>query len=222
MKRLFFLLTAVVFSGYIYAEGAYQNFIQIYGEGPYGRHPVKFDAKVYTKTDAVMYAKREIFEFLSGMIYGYNFTYKVENKINNTKGYFDIAPIGKINEKDPNLTLSQVEESQISIRIQAEYRLSENQKKYMSGFKSVLSKMAGGESSESWADDWSKRLEVYKNALENTILNAARKSIKSRPLYVKGKILLEDSPKFFIKSGEWRCIIKAHIMILDASYIDSY
>ncbi|HNZ26520.1 MAG TPA: hypothetical protein PLG34_09135 [Spirochaetota bacterium] len=222
MKRSFLLLIFAILSGYVYPEGVYQNFIQIYGEGPYGRHPVKFDAKIYTKTDAILYAKREIFEFLSGMIYGYNFTYKVENKINKTKGFFDITPIGRINEKDPNLTLSQVEESQISLRIQAEYRLSDSQKKYMSGFKSVLSKMGGGESSESWANDWSARLDVYKDALENTILNGAKKTIKSRPLYVKGKILLEDSPKFFIKSGEWRCIVKAHLMILNASYIDSY
>lgn len=47
----------------IYPELIYQNYIQVYGEGPVGRYLLGKDVKVYTKDDAVNLAKDEIREF---------------------------------------------------------------------------------------------------------------------------------------------------------------
>lgn len=221
MKKYLLIIIFILITQ-LFALDFNQSYIQVYGEGPRGRHPINFDYKVYSQTDAVLYAKNEIFEFLEAMVYGYNFIYKVENKITGAKGYFDLNKIGSIHQKDRNITLNQIEESQISIKIQALYRLNENQKMYISGFNSTFSKISSGESSDNWASEWDKRIEVYKDAIKTAVLNGARRSIKSRPQYIKGKILLKESPKFFVNSGEWRCIVKISLAIQEVEYIDSY
>jgi len=215
---LFFIIFCSFFA---YSDDIYTNYVQVFGEGPVGQQILGFETKTYTKDEAVGIAKTEVLEFLSGMVFGYNFTYKVENPLNKSQGYFDLKNIVIIKE-DRNLTLTQLEESQISIRIQALYRLNENQKSYIRGFGSSIAKNSFGTSSDTWVASWDKRFEVYKDALRNAVLNGAKKNIKSRPLFIKGKILLAESPKFRVLSGEWNATVKINLIITDIKYADVY
>ncbi|HOJ64035.1 MAG TPA: hypothetical protein PLE45_06405 [Spirochaetota bacterium] len=211
-----------LFTFFSYSNEINQSYVQVYGEGPKGRIPTGFEVRTYKMEDSVLYAKNEVLEFLSGMVYGYNFVYKVENKINNTKGYFDLIPISKIKNTDKNFTLSQYEESQISIRVQGTYRLNNIQKDYIRGFQSSIAKTASGTGFSKWEVDWTKRFDAYKDAIRDAVLNSARKNIKSRPQYIKGKVLLAESPMFSVVSGDWRVIVKVHLIITEVKYIDSY
>lgn len=216
-----FLLLLII-TGLIYSNEINENYLQVYGEGPKGRIPTGFSVKNYNIEKSVMYAKNEVLEFLSGMVYGYNFVYRVENKVNHTKGYFDLVPISKIKNNDKNFTISQYEESQISIRVQGTYRLNKNQKDYIRGFQSSVARTSAGTGFTKWEEDWTKRFEAYREAIRNAVLNSSKKLIKSRPQYIKGKVLLVNSPIFSVISGEWRVIVKVHLIITDVSYIDSY
>ena len=221
MKAVYKIISLfIIFS--LYSNEINQNYVQVYGEGPKGRIPTGFEVRTYTIEDSVKYAKNEVLEFLSGMVYGYNFVYRVENKINNTKGYFELVPISQIKNTDKNFTLSQYEESQISIRVQGTYRLNQNQKDYIRGFQASIAKSASGTGFSKWEADWTKRFDAYKDAIRDAVLNSARKSIKSRPQYIKGKVLIADSPLYSIISGQWRVIVKVHLIITDVKYIDSY
>lgn len=222
MRALFKIFFMFIFIFFLNTNEINQSYIQVYGEGPKGRIPTGFEVSVYKIEDSVQYAKNEVLEFLSGMLYGYNFVYRVENKINNTKGYFDLIPISKIKNTDKNFTLSQYEESQISIRVQGTYRLNSNQKDYIRGFQGSVAKTASGTGFSKWEKDWTKRLDAYKEGIRSAVLNCARKNIKSRPQYIKGKVLLAESPIFSVLSGEWRAIVKVHIVISEVKYIDSY
>jgi hypothetical protein len=219
-KTLFFIF---IFSSIVInAEEIYQNFIQVYGEGPVGQHMIGFDVKEYSKEDAVTYAKKEISEFLSGMVYGYSFTYKIENKLNHSEGYFEIAALAVIKDIEKNTRLTQFEESKTALRFQALYRLTEDQKSYLKGFQSSLAKFSKGEAKKNMLGEWGIRLETYKEALKSAILNEAKSKIRARPLYIKGKILLKNSPKISLISGEWRTQVETHIIITDIQYEDVY
>lgn len=222
MKFLFIFIITLLYCSLSFTSEIYQNYVQAYGEGPLGQYLTGLDTVRYTEEDAVEYAREEIMEFLSGMIYGYNFIYKVENKINNTKGYFDLIPIARLKNTDKNISLTQLQEKGDSLKIQALYRLSLDQKSYLKGFQSSLAKMSIGESSGSWVDKWDKRLDVYKDALKNAIFNEARKRYKSRPLFIKGKLLLIKSPLIMINSGQWKVRVKVHVIIKEVKYRDVY
>ena len=70
------------------------------------------------------------------------------------------------------------------------------------------------------SDGWEKRLDAVKEAMRNAVLNGARKSLKSRPLYIRGKLLFSESPRIYITSGQWRAVIRAHLVINEVKYMD--
>lgn len=206
-----------------YSDDIYTHFVQVYGEGPIGQYIVNFTPKDYTKEDSVSFARKEIMEFLSGMIYGYNFIYKVENNITGSNGYFDLVPLVKLSEYDKNIKITQLQEANISMRFQATYRLNDDQKNFIKGFQSVIAKMSSGSSTGSFPEEeWENRINVYKDALRDAVLNGAKKDLKSRPNFIKGRILLAESPKFSIISGDWRAIVKIHLIINEVTYNDTY
>jgi hypothetical protein len=222
MKRLVYIISFSIILSLLFPNQIYQNYVQVYGEGPVGRHLVGFNVIVYSKEDGVELARKEIMEFLSGCIYGYSFIYKVENKLSHSEGYFDLIPLVKLKENDINLTLTQLEENDLTLRLQAKYRLTDDQKNYIMGFQSSIAKFSMGEASEKIDKDWSKRLEIYKNAIRNSVLNEAKKRLKARPLYIKGRILLIESPTTGIISGEWNIRVKTHVIINEITYEDVY
>ena len=68
--------------------------------------------------------------------------------------------------------------------------------------------------------DWKIRLETFKEAMNNAVLNAARNQIKARPLFIKGRILLKKSPEISLISGEWRVRVETHLIIQDVTFED--
>ena len=70
---IIFIITAQM-----YPDAINQSYIQVYGEGTLGQYLNGFKTSRYSKEDAVLFAKSEIIEFLSGMLYGYTFNYKVK------------------------------------------------------------------------------------------------------------------------------------------------
>lgn len=218
MRNKILIIIFLFLINFIHPQEITQNYITAYGEGPIGQYIIGFNTKTYTKEEAVKYAKNEIMEFFSGMIYGYTFIYKIENKINNTKGYFEIFPIANINESDKNIILNQYQEKKDELKIQALYRLNTDQKSYLNGFNSSSANMSMGHASLSWTAPWNSRLETYNLALKNAVLNKAKELYKSRPFILKGKILLKESPIIGLISGEWRVRVKIHISIDNVNF----
>ncbi len=222
MKKIIILFCFIINFSLLFPNQIYKNYVQVYGEGPIGRHLVGFEVLEFSKEDAVELARKEIMEFLAGSIYGYSFIYKVENNLSHSKGFFELIPLIKLKEKDINISLTQLEESDITIRLQALYRLTDDQKNYIMGFQSSYAKFSVGEATGPIDKDWGKRIEIYKEAIRNSILNEAKKRLKARPLYIKGKVLIIESPLIGLVSGEWNIRVKTHVAIKEISYEDVY
>ena len=222
MKKIFFPFLFFMALSPICTNQIYQSYIQVYGEGPKGQFNAGMDIINYSQEETVQLAKAEIIEFLSGMIYGYTFIYRVENKLDHTDGYFELMPIYKINPSDKNIELNQINNNDFILSILAIYQLLDEQKNYIMGFQSSLAKVSSGEAKAPVFKNWESRLNVYKDALRNTVLNEARNSLKARPLFIRGRLLLKESPKINIISGEWVVKVEAHIIIKEIEYQDVY
>lgn len=221
-KNFFLIIILIIICQSAFSNQIHKNYVQVYGEGPIGQYLLGFEKETYTKEDAVNYARDEVMEFLSGMVYGYKFVYKVENKITGQEGFFDLIPLAVLKFDKKIIRLTQLEQSDFSIRIQAVYRMSVDQKTYMEAFKSSIADTSMGTAEDEMYKGWKTRLDVYKNALQNSVLNEARKKIKSRPLYIKGKLLLQESPKITIISGKWHVLVRVNVIIQDVSYRENY
>ena len=113
-------------------------------------------------------------------------------------------------------------EKRDGLKFLALYKLTKDQKTYLEGFRSSIAKMSSGASQNPRFDDWKIRIETYKEAIRDSILNAAKRKYKSRPLLLKGKVLLNENPRIILVSGNWKVIVKTHIIITDVTYQDVY
>jgi len=222
MKQLLvFLIILQVFI--LFGENeVYQNYIKIIGEGPVGPHLIADEGVFYTRNDGEEFAKKEISLYMSGMIYGYTFEYQLENPITKRKDFFELKPRVLLSVKDPHLTYYQYEISNISIRLTGIYSLNEDQKVYINDFKSSLAVTSTGDTNEYNSQDWNLRYNAFEISVKNAIFNYAKSYLKSRPQYLRGKLILKESPKFYIVSGGWRVKTKINLIIQEIKYQDSY
>lgn len=200
----------------------FENYIVIYGEGPYGQWPIEFDVTTYTKQQAEEMAKQEIATYLSGMVYGYQFEYQTDNPLNKRKEVFQLTPVHVLGWEDRNFSFRQYEVSKNSIRIRGTYQLSPDQKNYIRNFCGTKAQTAVGEYCELNFQDWNNRYKSFEEAVKNAVLNKARKEFKSRPEQLKGKLILKESPKFYPISGSWRVIVRIHLFLDEVNYQKSY
>ncbi len=175
-KLLFLVVTLYLFSIFslpqLFGQSISKSYIQVYGEGKIGQHFNKDLNEVwFTTEDAVLMAQSEIFEFIAGMVYGYRFELTTENPVTGRKGFFDITKISGIRRNDPNLKLSQLEESPTSLKLQATYRLHEAQKNYINGFMGSEGQLTKGTGRCEYQLDWGKRIDAYKEAINSGIIN---------------------------------------------------
>ncbi len=218
----YFLISLLLFLLFPFfsIQEVFENYILIYGEGPYGQHPLEFEVRNYTKDDAENIAIQEIATYMSGIIYGYTFEYQIDNPINKRKDFFEFIPVKQLTIKDTNFDFRQYEISNVSIRVQGIYRLYADQKSYIQGYRTARVLTSQGEYDLLNSQDWNNRYKSFELAVKNAILNYAKTSLKSRPLTIKGKLNLRESPKFSIASGAWRVRVKINLIITEIEYQD--
>ncbi len=223
MHRVCFIVLQLFITYSVYSQYINRSYIQIYGEGLIGQHFDNNSQMIrYELEDAVSMARNEIFEFASGMLYGYRFNLVTSNPVNGRRGYFDLEKIAVIRNNDPNMRVSQYEHSETSIRVQGTYRLQDSQKNYISGFRGAGGHMTQGTAEGSYYNDWTGRIEIYKNAIYDGIINAARLELKSRPLSITGKVLIESPPQYNLISGKWVTNVRFHLIISNITYENVY
>lgn len=215
LLTLLILLVTPMYS----SREVFENYIIIYGEGPFGQHPIGFEVRNYSRNDAENMAINEIAVFMSGMIYGYKFEYQPENPIDKRKDFFELTPVHLLKVKDKNFDFRQYEISQMSIRVQGIYRLYDDQKSFINGFRSPKVVTSQGIHDLLSSQDWDNRYKSFELAVKDAILNYARTSLKSRPLNIKGRLTLTESPKFSIMSGAWRVRVRINLIIDEIDYM---
>jgi len=60
---------------------------------------------------------------------------------------------------------------------------------------------------------------AYENSIKNAILVGAKQKTDYRPFIITGKLLLKESPTFYINSGKWESVVKVNIIIDKITYL---
>jgi len=165
------------------------NLLQVYGESPIGEHIYGLETKNYTLDDAIQIAKIETAEFLSAMIYGYNFFYKVENRNLDIKEYLELTLIAKIDPNSKKMELTEYVKLDTTIRFQITYKLDEKEQNYIKNF-SANSKFSVGRSNLKKENSYNLLIKNY----EKTIQEDRREEYINRVYeYLRSKVRIDDN-----------------------------
>lgn len=155
----------------------------------------------------------EALHFLSAMIYGYTFEYKPGSKVMKTEEVFNIELRDSIKRSRVDV-LGEGAWKGI-YRVKIAYPIDPYTEKWLRAFNSNKLRLEEAEGTSDFFSGWWGRSVAYMDALKNLVLISARKRYSSRPLTIKGDIILKENPEFNVGAGRWYCKIQGYVNFVD-------
>ena len=185
----------------------------IYGDRTDSEYPL-------SKETAARRVLQEAALYFSGMIYGWSFHYDIGEKARGIAEDFDVFdPMGEIPWGDPRLTVTEAASRDTQLRMWADYRLSEIQRKRIQLWRTGpvqnaqamgYCPMEGPSPDSGWLDI---RNAVLKDAARAAVRETLRGSERNSPKEAAGFISLASFPRFYIDSGQWAANVRFRIQL---------
>ena len=201
----------------------------------YGEHPVVieieddgFEDKEADEVPPLIDYKRgegykekamiEAAHFLNANVYGYNFLYKPGSTLMKTEEVFEINLRGEIGPENLSVLAEGVRNN--IYRVKLEFVLTPSVKKWLGVFKSSSMRLTESEGTSEFYTGWEGRSDAYREALRNLVLIAARRKLSSKPMLIKGDILIKGTPQFSVGAGRHYCKLSGYVNFVEVVTYD--
>jgi hypothetical protein len=150
---------------------------------------------------------------LSGMIYGFRFVYAPSDPTRRVAERFELEPFATIVRGDPRLDVFQtwVEESRLYARVS--YTLDERQAGWYRGWSSAANVSSSGVGTAPFVAGPAAKPTAARDAIRVAIRNHAREREFNRPQSISGAVLIADSPRTVVRSGNYETRISVLLQI---------
>lgn len=152
---------------------------------------------------------------VSGMLYGWKFSYTPPDKTRAVTEYFELSPIESIASNDPSFTLSEIRPKYPVLFCWARYTLNDSQKRRLMYWDSIVFKNGGGTGRGERTDEIQGIKNAYTNAIMQAIREQARSIEKNKPKEIRGEVKLKESPRLFSDQGYFVATVRVRINVLE-------
>ena len=159
-------------------------------------------------------ALQEVSRFLlTGMSYGWEFSYTPSDKRREVKEVFEIKAI-----KDLKITKEKIKIQEVRIKYPyvycwAEYNLSNDELARQTSWQNLKYKSIKGRGEGLRKNETEGVKTAYTNAIKDAITGYARKIQKNKPKEIIGEVMIKSSPRLFCSSGLFKAEIELFINI---------
>jgi hypothetical protein len=190
------------------------------------------------------WAVEEAALFFSAMIYGWSFSYEVEERARGIAGGFTLESEGTVRFGDPGFFATDAEIRSGRLSMWADYRLTELQKRRVNSWRTGLTRnlqaigysnldAAGSAAAEAGTElngpadgkpvDWiaSKKV-ALEDAAKTGIRTMLRGRERNRPKEVRGFIALADFPRYFMSKGRWAVTARFRVDVTEVIPFAAY
>ncbi len=152
---------------------------------------------------------------ISGMIYGFDFSYVPQDKDRRVKEQFVLTPVAQINWGDKNLNILSTEPRDGKLFARIEYEPMEFQLQRRNAWLGPSIPSAEGRGEGDLFKGYRQKYTAYEQAIKNGIRNLLRPKYFNKPRRVTGLALIEDAPEIFISSGKYVASLRVKLKIKD-------
>lgn len=156
---------------------------------------------------------REARYTLSGMIYGWDFSYIPAHRARGVERYFQLEPVGSISWGDPRLRLRDLRGVRESLYGQIDYRLSPADLQRRRAWRDLRAARAGGMGSAVLQQGLPGKLQAVEEAIHAALLAHLREVAPNRPREVRGSLALERPPRIRTVSGTYEAQVSVLIIV---------
>jgi hypothetical protein len=151
--------------------------------------------------------------FLSANICGYTFSYRPGSVLMKTEETFDLELRGKVTE---SLVLSLGDGVYENMyRVKLGFRITPSVEKWLAAFRSNNLRLTDADGTSDFYSGFGGRTEAYREALRNLVLVAAKNKLSSKPLSIKGDILIVGNPEFSVGAGRHYCRVQGYVNFVE-------
>jgi len=171
-------------------------------------------------TEARKLADTEALFLLSGMVYGYTFSYRPLDRERGIGEEFILEPTALISRD----ALVPVDVRGRGSRAMLLYRYYPSREEYLriSGWLSAAIPSVMGYGEERAVLGHEGKMEAYRQALKEAVREYARPRMRNKPLRLEGELLLIDTPSVSIVAGSYAAKMRLKINLQKTSPYGSY
>ena len=159
---------------------------------------------------------RELARFvLSGMVYGWRFSYTPSDRTRRVDESFTLEPIAEIPDDDPRFSLSGFDPAYPRVSTWAEFLLDDAAARRNLFWKSVQFRSADGQGYGDRERESAGIRDAYADAVRTAIRAYARKLEKNKPKEIHGEVLLKDNPRLFTEAGRFVADITVLVNLIE-------
>ncbi len=151
----------------------------------------------------------------SGMVYGYNVTYRPADPDRGVERRSTVQLRDELPWGDRQLTILDTRETESRLFLDVRYDLESAQARYRTGFRGSSVSRAGGEGSAGIYGGPEAVLDALDSAIVDAVHQHARSRHRSRPAEIEARVLLDRPPVFGMSGGSYRVRVRA-MVILDS------
>ncbi len=150
---------------------------------------------------------------LSGMTYGWKFSYVPSDKKRGVKEIFELEPVHKIEKNDKRMKFTDIRIKYPYCYCWTEYGIPEAEAGRLQARKSVTYKTVKGRGAGSRFDELKGVYDAYTQAVKNAVREYARKILKNKPKEISGEILIKSNPRLYVESGLFKAELELYLEI---------
>ena len=150
---------------------------------------------------------------ISGLVYGYRFTYAPGDPSRQIDEAFDLEPYAVIVRGDPRLDVVQTWVEQDTLRARISYALDNTQIPWFNGWHSSAHIRSAGVGSVSVMGGPTVKSRALSDGVRDAVRNYARQIEFNRPSRITGAAILADAPRYGVQDGNYEALVTIYLQI---------
>lgn len=205
------LLLMFISSIWLYSNESFISGVFIHPVSRYFDMNIKENNNEFSMEEQLI---EDIIEVISGLIYGWEFTYVPSDIKREINEIFTLKPIALIKKGDTNMKFRDNWIKDYIMYQNIVYTLEDFQKKRIKSWNSALVPTSSGQGEYSIYEENGKSLSL-KEAIKDSIKREFQSRGKDKPRSIEGKILLKENPRLFINSGQYNTQVEVLMIYKD-------
>lgn len=152
---------------------------------------------------------------LSGIIYGWEFSYVPGDRARRVAEWFELDPIAEVPWGNPGLRVRDVRAVEGTLYGQIDYTFSRIEQAHLSQWSSFTSSRGSGSGSGPLLDGSAGKIEAIEAAIHHAVREYLRSRYPNRPREVTGRVALLGPPRVRAAAGEYHARVTIAIEIRD-------
>jgi len=156
---------------------------------------------------------REAQYTLSGMMFGWDFSYTPGQIARDLPESFTLTPIATVPIGAPGLAVRQSRRVEEKIYGLIDYHLSREEQQHVSRWLSITGHTSRGHGSGDLMEGWAGKQGAIEQALKQAVREHLRQRHPNRPLDAEGSVRLTHPPRIVAVSGQYQATVRVMVVV---------